>query len=141
MGEVIPWECITNALYENNHFRTLLFSDCSWMRLVEERVQQQCMVDHTVVESAVMPKLMREDKEEEDEEEGMGEGAGESSSTKDLASKQAPVLQATVPTVPEFLAVGPSVHVARQGPSTTSRAQGKAPAVQVAPIPPAETEK
>ena len=40
MGEVIPRECITNMIHENNYSRTLSSSDYSRIRIVEESVQK-----------------------------------------------------------------------------------------------------
>ena len=106
MGEVIRREHVTNALHGNDRSRITSSSDRSWMRIVEEMVQQRCMVDHVVVASVVILVLMKDDEEEEDEEEcveeGMGEGEGEGSSIEDLVPKQAPTPQKTVPAVPNF---------------------------------------
>ena len=86
-------------------------------------MQQQCTVNRALVASAAMAEPMREDEEEEDEEEGVGEGMGKSSSsTKDLAPKQSPTLQATVSAAPKFWAAGLSVYIARQGPPASLRA-------------------
>ena len=74
-------------------------------------------------------------------EEGTGDYVGEGCSTEDLAPKQAPALQETVPTVPEFWAMGPSVHVAGWEPPASSRAKGKVPAMQVVLMPPAEMDE
>ena len=73
MGEVIPGECITNTLYENDHTRSLSSSDNSWERLVWERMQELHVMNHAVVSSAATAEPMRE----EDEEEGVGEATEE----------------------------------------------------------------
>ena len=39
MGEVISGECITNVLYEKDCMRSILSSDHSLERLVQERMQ------------------------------------------------------------------------------------------------------
>ena len=75
-GEVIPGESITKVLHEKDRLRTLLSSDCSLIKIVEESVQQQCVIDYMVVVSIAMAELMKEDEEEEDEEESMEEGVG-----------------------------------------------------------------
>ena len=93
MGEVIPGECKTNALYKHNYARTLSSLDCSWERLMWEGMQQKCVVEPM----------------QEEEDEGKEGGIGKGSSTKDLVPKQAPVLQTMVPVVPEFWAAGPSI--------------------------------
>ena len=113
MGEVIPGECVTNVLHENNHLRIMSSSDYSWERLVWERMQQQPLVDHVLVASAAVVEPMRRDEEEEDKGEGIEEGMAKgSSSTEDFAPKQMPALQATVLAAPKLWAVGPSVCVA-----------------------------
>ena len=71
-------------------------------------------------------------------EEAAGKG---SSSAKDLVPKQVPAPQATAPAAPKFWAVGPSVLVARWGPPASSRTWGQVPAMQVALLPPAESDK
>ena len=64
-----------------------------------------------------------------------------SSSTAELALKQALAPQATMPMAPLFWAVGPSDQVARRGLATSSRAQGKMPIIQAEWMPPAKTDK
>ena len=116
MGEVIPRECVTNMLFKNNHMGSLLSSDRSWERLVWERMQGLCAVDHAVVASATAVDQMRGDEKEEDKGEGMEQAIGNCScSTKDLAPKQVPAPQVTMPVAPKFWAVGPSVRMARGG--------------------------
>ena len=54
-------------LHENNRMRTISSSDCSWVRLVKERVQQQHAVDHAVGAIVAAAEPIREDEEKEDE--------------------------------------------------------------------------
>ena len=63
---------MTSMLHENNRSRTLSSSDHSWMRLVEEKVQQWCAADGALVVNAALVEPMSEDEEEENKEEGMG---------------------------------------------------------------------
>ena len=137
MGEVVPGECMTNALYEDNHVSTLSSSDQSWVRLAWEEMLELHAVGHAMGASAPVAEPMREDEEEEGEGEGVEEDRRRgSSSTDNLALGRAPVLQWAMPASPKFWATGPSIQVARQGPPTCLRAQGKAHTVQVAPLPP-----
>ena len=62
MGKVIPWECITNVLHDNDHTRTLSSSDWEWVQMWEE---WKLMMDHLVVVSAAKVELVQEDEEEE----------------------------------------------------------------------------
>ena len=71
-------------------------------------------------------------------EEAMGKG---SSSSEDLVLQQVPEPQATVPVAPEFWSTVLGVYIAKWGPPTSSRAQGKVSAIQAAPTPPVEMDK
>ena len=82
------------------------------------------------VASQAIVEPIEEDKEE-DEEVYVGEG----SSTAYLVPKQVPALLATIPAVPGFWVVGPSDQVGRRGSLASSRAQYKAPAIQVELLP------
>ena len=93
-------------------------------------------MEYTVEASSPIAEPMREKEEEEEEGEGMEEEKRKgSSSTGDLAPQQAPALKQAMPTGLGFWLSGQSVQVARQGPTTSSKAQGKVPAIQVAPLP------
>ena len=133
MGEVIPGECITNALHKNENTKTL---SSSWdgVQIWEE---WKLMANCTVETSQAMVEPIEEDKEEVDGEEDMGEGT----STADLAPKQAPALWETMHEVPKFWAEGPSIQVARIGPAASSKARGRVLAIQVELLPPAEIHK
>ena len=56
-------------------------------------------------------------------------------------AEQAPALWATLPAAPGFWVGGPSEQVAGRELATSSRARGKAPAVQAEQLPLAKTDK
>ena len=77
---------MTNALYEDDCTKMLLFSDHSWVQLALERMLELCVAGHTVGVSAPVAKLMSEDEEEKDRGKVLEEDRSKgSSSTDDLA--------------------------------------------------------
>ena len=60
MGEIIPRECITNALYEDNHLRVLSSLELSWEWHILEVMLQVFVEGYTVEASAPVVELIRE---------------------------------------------------------------------------------
>ena len=115
-------------------------------------MQRKLAVDCVVAASMeVVEPIEEEEKEEEqefEEEEGMEEGKEEEkeeggSSTKELApaTKQAAMLRVLLPMAPKFCVLCPGSKVAVHGPTSTERAQGKAPATQAGQDPPKLTDE
>ena len=84
MGEVVPRECMTNVLSEDNHVRILSSSKLSWERCLQEAILQVLVEGHAMEVSVPTVEPMREeqgDKEREDTVQAKRRG---SSSTSDL---------------------------------------------------------
>ena len=137
----MPRECMMNSVYEDKGVKTLLSSDQSWAQLLQERMLELRVARHAMGASVPSAEPMREYDEKEEEGEGIEEDKRRgSSSTNNLAPGQ-PAPQWAMSTVPEFWAMGPTIRVARLGLPTSSRAWGKAPTVQAAPLPPEMDEE
>ena len=103
MGEVVPGECMTNALYEGNWVRILSSLDHSWEQLAWESMLELVAVGHTMGMSVPTVEPMREGEEEEEEEDGKGmeeDRRKGSSSTGDLVPGWVPVLQCAMVAAP-----------------------------------------
>ena len=108
---------------------------------MQEVLQEVLAVEHAVEAGVPAVGPMREHQPEEEEGEGIKKDRSEgSSSTSELVLQQVFALQLAMPTGPRFWLLGQSIWVARWGLPTSSKAQGKVPAMQVVPPPP-ETDE